>query len=169
MRKQLVSTWHGDKRLGRNTSQADLEPLQKLVKTADRTQVRRTEQNDLAHTISAEITHREIVTIQHVGSAVAQVVACRQPTHTVGNNIDLELLVVVVCTYLGDQLVESACSLDIILSPVVDQDVIASTTIGYRVTGYTLCIATRRFQGADDGTIEVTTRCPISNSIRFQL
>ncbi len=169
VREQLVGARHGGEGLGRDAAQTNPEALQEFVEPADRTEVGRTEQDDLAHARGAVVAHREVVAIQHVRGAVAQVVARGQPAHAVRDDIDLEIGVGVVAANAVDQFVEAPRGLYIVLAPVIHQDVVTSPAVGHRLTGHAFYIATRGFQCANDRAVKITPGGAVGDGMGLKL
>src|SRR5580700_8883970 len=99
-------------------------PKQETVQGVDGAQVGRAKQDCRANLICACEIGNKVVAAKNIGHAILNVVSSDQPAHAVSDDVDLELGIAIILSNLIDQGVQLACRDDIVLTPIIGEDVV---------------------------------------------
>lgn len=155
MRKELVTAGHRREHLGCDPLEPDPLAGQERAQRAGRPQVRRSEQHQLAHARRA-IARDQLVApaVEHVDSSVTKVVARDQTAHAVRDQVHAQHRIAVIAADGVDQALQRARVQDVVLPPVVREDVIAPLVLDRGGPGSAGDVAAESLQGVDERAVE---------------
>ncbi len=118
--------------------------------------------------LGAHAADREVVAAQHIHSAVTHVIPQDQATHGVGDHIHFQRRIIVIPTNLLDQPMQLAGGGQIVLSPVVGEDIVACRRAVHRCTRLCTPIAGGIFQRAYNATVKIPPGDAIEQASHLQ-